>query len=380
MKEADKLVEDYLRTYVKVDLNAVENNINEVRKRIDDDVKVLAVIKADAYGHGAVKVGSFLKDKADYFGVATLEEAVELRKNNIDTPILILGYTSPKQYEQLVLYDVTATVYNLEMAEKLNETAGKLNKKAKVHTALETGMNRIGFKVCSKSIEYVKCISKMDNIILEGMFTHFSCADEKDKEYSKMQMNKYDEFAAALQENNIDIPLKHMCNSAGIMEFEDHRFDMVRSGIITYGLYPSDEVNKKSLNLKSALEWKAHVINISEVPEGCGVSYGKTYITKGTTKIATVSVGYADGYKRGLSNKGRVLIHGQYASIIGRVCMDQMMVDVTHIDDVKIEDEVTLIGKDGQNAITVEEIAEIAGSFNYEFVCGIGKRVMRIYG
>ncbi|HCW54492.1 MAG TPA: alanine racemase [Clostridium sp.] len=370
---------DYLRTYIKVDLNAIENNINEVRKRIDKSVKVLAVIKADAYGHGAVQVGKFLNNKVDYFGVATLEEAVELRTNSIDKPILILGYVSPQQYEEVIKYDVTTTVYNLEMAEKLNEIAEKFKKRAKVHIALETGMNRIGFKVCGRSIEDVKSISKMKNVILEGMFTHFSCADEKDKDYSKMQMNKYDEFVSALEENNIDIPLKHMCNSAGIMEFEDHRFDMVRSGIITYGLYPSDEVDNGSLNLKSALEWKSHVINISEVSEGVGVSYGKTYITKGTTKIATISVGYADGYKRGLSNKGRVLIHGQYAPIIGRVCMDQMMVDVTHINDVKIEDEVTLIGQDGTNNISVEELADIAGSFNYEFVCGIGKRVIRTY-
>lgn len=372
-------MEDYLRTYVKVDLNAIGNNIKEVRKRIDDNVKVLAVIKADAYGHGAVNVGKFLEDKVDYFGVATLEEAIELRKNNINKPILILGFVSPHQYEELISYDITATVYNIEMAEKLNKEAGALNKRAKVHIALETGMNRIGFKVCGKSIEDVKSISKMENIFLEGMFTHFSCADEKDKEYSKMQMSKYDEFVSALEENNIDIPLKHMCNSAGIMEFNDHRFDMVRSGIITYGLYPSGEVDKSSLDLKIALEWKSHVINISEAPKGAGVSYGKTYITKGPTKIATISVGYADGYKRGLSNKGRVLIHGQYAPIIGRVCMDQMMVDVTHIKDVKIEDEVTLIGQDGTNNISVEELADIAGSFNYEFVCGIGKRVIRTY-
>lgn len=379
MKEADIKMEDYLRTYVEVDLSAIENNIAQVKKLIDIDVKVMAVIKADAYGHGACKIGSFLSDKVDYFGVATLEEAVELRKNNIDIPILILGYTSPKQYSKLIEYDITATIYNLEMAQELNETAEVCRKKAKVHIALETGMNRIGFKVESRSIEDVKSISKMDNIILEGMFTHFSCADEKDKDYSKMQMNNYDEFIERLEENNINIPLKHMCNSAGIMEFNDHRFDMVRSGIITYGLYPSDEVNKGALNLKRALEWKSHVINISEVPEGSGVSYGKTFITDKTTKIATISVGYADGYKRGLSNQGRVLIHGEYAPIIGRVCMDQMMVDVTNIDNVQIEDEVTLIGREGQNEITVEELASIAGSFNYEFVCGIGKRAIRVY-
>ncbi len=240
-------------------------------------------------------------------------------------------------------------------------------------------MNRIGFKANENSILNIKKMINMDNLIVEGLFTHFSCADEKDKNYTKMQMKKYDEFLKMLEMSKIDIPLKHVCNSAGIMEFDNHRFDMVRSGIITYGLYPSEEVNKNSIDLIPALEWKSHIINISEVHEGTGVSYGKTYITSKNTKIATVSVGYADGYMRALSSKAKVLVHGQYAPIIGRICMDQMMVDITHINDVKIEDEVTLIGRDGGNTITVEQLAEIAGSFNYEFVCGIGKRVKRIY-
>lgn len=372
-------MEGYLRTYVKVDLNAIEHNINEVRKLIDNNVKVMAVIKADGYGHGAAVIGNFLKEKVDYFGVATIEEAIELRKNNIDIPILILGYTSYKQYEDLIKYDITQTVYNLEMIEKLEECAARFNHIAKIHLALETGMNRIGFEPNERSIENIKKIMKMDNIFVEGMFTHFSCADERDKSYAKIQMKKYDEFIGKLENNNINIPIKHMCNSAGIMEFDNHRFEMVRSGIITYGLYPSDEVNKSALKLKSALEWKAHVINISEVSEGCGVSYGKTYVTKGNTRIATISVGYADGYMRGLSSKGKVLIHGQYAPIIGRICMDQMMVDITHLENVQIEDEVTLVGTDRENKITVEELAEMAGSFNYEFVCGIGKRVTRTY-
>ena len=372
-------MEGYLRTYVKVDLNAIEHNINEVRKLIDNNVKVMAVIKADGYGHGAAVIGNFLKEKVDYFGVATIEEAIELRKNNIDIPILILGYTSYKLYEDLIKYDITQTVYNLEMVEKLEECAARFNHIAKIHLALETGMNRIGFEPNERSIENIKKIMKMDNIFVEGMFTHFSCADERDKSYAKIQMKKYDEFIGKLENNNINIPIKHMCNSAGIMEFDNHRFEMVRSGIITYGLYPSDEVNKSALKLKSALEWKAHVINISEVSEGCGVSYGKTYVTKGNTRIATISVGYADGYMRGLSSKGKVLIHGQYAPIIGRICMDQMMVDITHLENVQIEDEVTLVGTDRENKINAEELAEMAGSFNYEFVCGIGKRVTRTY-
>lgn len=254
-----------------------------------------------------------------------------------------------------------------------------MQKEAKVHIALDTGMTRIGFDANEDGIAEVQEILTFSNLVVEGLFTHFATADEADKSYSKLQISKYDKFVALLEERDINIPIKHMCNSAGIMEFDHHRFDMVRCGIITYGLYPSEEVNKNAITLKPALQWKTHVINVNIVDAGHGVSYGKTYITKNETKIATLSVGYADGYPRALSSKGRVLIHGKYAPIIGRICMDQMMVDVTHIDNVKIEDEVTLVGKDGENIIYVEELANMAGSFNYEFVCGIGKRVQRLY-
>ena len=369
----------YLRTYAKIDLNAILNNINETKKQIDKNVKVMAVIKADGYGHGAVTIGKFLKSEVDYYGVATIEEAIELRENGIELPILILGYTSPSQYEDIVKNDITQTIYTFEMAEEMSKAGQIYGKQAKVHIALDTGMTRIGFHADENGISEIKEISKLDNLIIEGLFTHFATADEMDKSYSKLQMERYDNFVALLEQNNIHIPIKHMCNSAGIIEFCDHRFEMVRGGIITYGLYPSEEVNKASIRLKPALEWKAHVINVKTVDEGHGVSYGKTYITKRNNKIATLSIGYADGYPRSLSSKGRVLIHGKYAPIIGRICMDQMMIDVTHIDNVEIEDEVTLVGKDGDNIISVEELADMAGSFNYEFVCAIGKRVPRVY-
>lgn len=372
-------MEKYYRTYAKIDLNAILNNINEIKKQIDKDVKVMAVIKADGYGHGAVTIGEFVKDEVDYYGVATIEEAMELREDGIELPILILGYTSPSQYIDLVNNNITQTVYSLEMAEEMSKAGEVCGKEAKIHIALDTGMTRIGFNPDEEGILAVKEISAMNNLKIEGLFTHFSTADERDKSYSKLQMDRYDNFVTLLQQNYIDIPIKHMCNSAGIMEFDHHRFEMVRGGIIIYGLYPSEEVNKASVKLKPALEWKTHVINVKTAEEGHGVSYGKTYITKNKTKIATLSIGYADGYPRALSSKGRVLIHGEYAPIIGRICMDQMMVDVTHIDNVKIEDEVTLVGRDGKNVISVEELASMAGSFNYEFVCGIGKRVPRIY-
>lgn len=372
-------MEKYLRTYVKVDLNAILNNVNEIKKQIDKNVKIMAVIKADGYGHGAVSLGEFLEDKVDYYGVATIEEAMELRENGLELPILILGYTSPSQYVDLVKNNITQTVYNLKMAEEMSKAGQVFGKEAKIHIALDTGMTRIGFKPDEEGMLAVKEIAEMDNLRIEGLFTHFSTADERDKNYSELQMNRYDDFVNLIEKKQINIPIKHMCNSAGIMEFNHHRFQMVRGGIILYGLYPSEEVNKASIQLKPALEWKTHVINVKTVEEGHGVSYGKTYITENKTKIATLSIGYADGYPRALSSKGRVLIHGEYAPIIGRICMDQMMVDVTHIDNVKIEDEVTLVGRDGNNFISVEELAHMAGSFNYEFVCGIGKRVPRIY-
>ncbi len=372
-------MEKYQRTYASIHLHAIKRNIDAVRQTLQAHVKLMAVIKANGYGHGAVAVGHALQDAVDYFGVATIEEAIELRQNQITVPILILGYTAQSQYADLVQYDITQTVYNLEMAKALSECAVQQHKTAKIHIALETGMHRIGFAVQEDSADTVKAISHMDGLLVEGLFTHFSCADEADKTYSDMQLENYKQFLKMLAVRKIDIPIKHICNSAGIIDLHESQFDMVRSGIITYGLYPSDEVHQACLPIEPALEWKAHVINVSEADENCGVSYGKTFITTGKTKIATVSVGYADGYMRALSSKGRVLIHGEYAPIIGRICMDQMMVDVTHIKNVKIEDEVTLVGKDGENVLTMEEVAETAGSFNYEFACGIGNRVKRVY-
>lgn len=369
----------YLRTYAKIDLDAVLHNIKEVKKQIENSVKVMAVIKADGYGHGATALGDFLKEEVDYYGVATIEEAIELREYGIELPILILGYTSPNQYIELVENNITQTVYTLEMAKEMSKAGEICGKKAKIHIALDTGMTRIGFEANEASILAIEDISTFPNLMVEGLFTHFACADEMDKSYSKLQIDRYDNFIVLLEERKIHIPIKHMCNSAGIMEFDHHRFEMVRAGIITYGLYPSEDVDKNIINLKPALEWKAHVVNVKTVDMGYGVSYGRTYVTKNKTKIATISIGYADGYPRALSSKARVLIHGKYAPIIGRICMDQMMIDVTHIDNVEIEDEVILVGKDGECIISVEELANMAGSFNYEFICGIGKRVPRVY-
>lgn len=370
----------YLRCYVEISLEAIGHNIREVKKRLPEGVKLLGVVKANAYGHGAVPVASYLENQVDYFATATIEEAVELRENGISAPILILGYVSPSQYGDLVEYDITQTIDSYAQALALEKEAARQNRKAKAHLAVDTGMTRIGFQVTEHDADEAAKIADLPHIELEGMFTHFSCADQEDKTYCSMQMEKYDKMTALLAERGVTIPFRHICNSAGIMEFDDHRFEMVRSGIITYGIYPSEEVKKERLDLIPALSWKSHVIHVKEVGPGIGVSYGATYVTeKPMTRIATVSAGYADGYPRALSNQGCVLIHGKKAPIIGRICMDQMMVDVTDIPDVQVEDVVTLVGTDGDETITIEEIANPAARFDYEMLCDISSRVTRVY-
>lgn len=370
----------YLRFYAEISLEAIGHNIREVKKRLPEGVKLLGVVKANAYGHGAVPVASYLENQVDYFATATIEEAVELRENGISAPILILGYVSPSQYGDLVEYDITQTIDSYAQALALEKEAARQNRKAKAHLAVDTGMTRIGFQVTEHDADEAAKIADLPHIELEGMFTHFSCADQEDKTYCSMQMEKYDKMTALLAERGVTIPLRHICNSAGIMEFDDHRFEMVRSGIITYGIYPSEEVKKERLDLIPALSWKSHVIHVKEVGPGIGVSYGATYVTeKPMTRIATVSAGYADGYPRALSNQGCVLIHGKKAPIIGRICMDQMMVDVTDIPDVQVEDVVTLVGTDGDETITIEEIANPAARFDYEMLCDISSRVTRVY-
>lgn len=370
----------YLRCYAEISLEAIGHNIREVKKRLPEGVKLLGVVKANAYGHGAVPVASYLENQVDYFATATIEEAIELRENGISAPMLILGYVSPSQYGDLVEYDITQTIDSYAQALALEKEAARQNRKAKAHLAVDTGMTRIGFQVTEHDADEAAKIADLPHIELEGMFTHFSCADQEDKTYCSMQMEKYDKMTALLAERGVTIPLRHICNSAGIMEFDDHHFEMVRSGIITYGIYPSEEVKKERLDLIPALSWKSHVIHVKEVGPGIGVSYGATYVTeKPMTRIATVSAGYADGYPRALSNQGCVLIHGKKAPIIGRICMDQMMVDVTDIPDVQVEDVVTLVGTDGDETITIEEIANPAARFDYEMLCDISSRVTRVY-
>lgn len=370
----------YYRVHAVIDLDAICHNIKEVKRIVGPDVKVMPVIKADGYGHGSVPVAKALNEiGVDAFAVAIIEEGITLRNNGIRQPILILGYTSEYQYSSLIQYEIEPTVFCYEMAESLSKIAQALGKDAKVHIKVDTGMNRIGFQPTEESAEIIEKIAYLPNIKIQGIFTHFACADEADKTSAVKQKNKFDGFVKKLSDRGIEIPVKHVSNSAAIIDLRTYQLDMVRSGIITYGLYPSKEVSRKVLDLKPAMTLKTHIVHVKEVEAGEGISYNHTYVTDKKTKIATIPVGYADGYPRLLSSRGRVLIRGQYAPIIGRICMDQFMVDVTEIEGVSVMDEVTLVGKDGNCEITVEEVAELAGTINYEFICGIGKRVPRVY-
>lgn len=370
----------YYRVHAVIDLDAICHNIKEVKHVVGPDVKVMPVIKADGYGHGSVPVAKALNEiGVDAFAVAIIEEGITLRNNGIRQPILILGYTSEYQYSSLIQYEIEPTVFCYEMAESLSKIAQALGKDAKVHIKVDTGMNRIGFQPTEESAEIIEKIANLPNIKIQGIFTHFACADEADKTSAAKQKNKFDGFVKKLSDRGIEIPVKHVSNSAAIIDLQTYQLDMVRSGIITYGLYPSKEVSRKVLDLKPAMTLKTHIVHVKEVEAGEGISYNHTYVTDKKTKIATIPVGYADGYPRLLSSRGRVLIRGQYAPIIGRICMDQFMVDVTEIEGVSVMDEVTLVGKDGTCEITVEEVAELAGTINYEFICGIGKRVPRVY-
>lgn len=372
---------DYMnRVYLKIDLDKICNNINEVIKKVGSDTKVLAVVKGDAYGHGAIEVTKALSEIGTYgFAVATVGEALALRRAGITKPILILDFVFPNQFETIIRNDIMLTIFQYGIAKELNEAAEEMGTTAHIHIKVDTGMGRIGYIPDDKSVDEICRIAQLPNIEIDGIFTHFACADMIDKTSMNKQYEKFKAFVEKLEARGIDIPIKHVCNSAAIIDKDDNFLNLVRSGIVTYGLYPSEDVDKEKLHVEPAMELHSVVINIKTIHEGDTVSYGSTYVATKPTVIATIPVGYADGYPRLLSGKGSVLIHGKRAKIVGRVCMDQFMVDVTDIPDVSIGDNVTLIGKDGDDCITCEEIGDISGRFNYEFLCCITRRVPRVY-
>ncbi len=362
--------------YVKIDLDAILNNYRAVCEKTG--VPVMAIIKADAYGHGAVQVARLLAPICPFFGVSSVSEALELRQAGIDTPVLILGHAPSSAFSKLVGAGIRPTIFNLEDAEELSRQAVQKGVAARCHLAVDTGMSRIGFQVTEADADICLQISQLPNLEIEGIFSHFATADCADLARAQAQAMLYDSFCHMLKSRGIVAKIYHLDNSAGIMNFHNH-YDMVRSGIVTYGLYPSDEVSPALLPLTPAMSWHSRVSHVKTLPAGREISYGGTYVTTQPTRVATIPVGYADGYRRSLSGKFYVLIHGKKAPILGRVCMDQMMVDVSAIPETAVGDTVTLIGTNGQMTITTEEIAEAAGSFNYEFVCGISRRVCRRY-
>ena len=366
----------YDNTYVAVDLDAIAHNFEAIAEKAN--VPVMAVLKANGYGHGAVELARLLDDHADFFGVSSVSEALELLGAGFSTPILILGHTPVEAYPTVVENGIRTTIFSLDDAKALSQEACRQGKAARFHFAVDTGMSRLGFQPTEESADICQEISRLPGIFPEGLFSHFATADCKDLTRAKLQRQKFDAFFQLLKARGIRIPLRHLNNSAGLMNFDDH-YDMVRAGIVLYGLYPSDEVDPRLLKLRPALSWYSRISHISLLPAGREISYGGTYVTTAPTRVATIPVGYADGYSRSLSGKFYVLIQGKKAPILGRICMDQLMVDVTDIPEARVGGKVVLVGKDGSEQITVEQIAEAAGSFNYEFVCDIGRRVPRYY-
>lgn len=368
-----------MRVRADVDLDAIHHNLSLAKSVINKDTQLMAVIKADGYGHGANQIAKYCDDVIDRYAVAIPEEGIDLRKAGFTKPINLLGYTHPTQYEDVINYDLIPAIFTLDMAKRLSDTAISMKKTVKVHIKVDTGMSRIGFADNDESADVIKEISLLPNLEIDGMFTHFARADEKDKSVAKGQFERFTNFVNKLKSRGLEIPNCHVSNSAAIMELSHMNLQIVRSGIITYGLYPSEEMDKENFKIIPAMELKSQVSFVKTLKAGTPVGYGGTYVTDKETVIATIPVGYADGYPRSLSNKGRVLIKGQSAPIVGRVCMDQFMVDVTCIEGVKQGDTVILMGKDGEDFISCEELSDLSGSFNYEFVCDISKRVPRVY-
>ncbi len=366
--------------WVEVDLSAVAHNFRAIRRITAPEAGIMAVVKANAYGHGALEVSrTVLGEGADGLAVAILNEARQLRDAGINAPILIFGYTPPEQLRQVVELAVSQTVFTWEAAKLLNEAAGSLNKTAKIHIKVDTGMARIGFAPDDASVDIIMRISKLPHLEIEGIWTHFAVADSREKDFTRMQYAFFNAFIEKLGQKGVRIPLKHICNSAGLIDLPEYHLDMVRPGICLYGLYPSDEVDKSKLHLKPAMSMKARVAFVKPVSAGTTVSYGRTFTVPRDTVVATIPLGYADGYTRAYSNKAQVLIRGKRAPVIGRVCMDQFMVDAGHIAGVAAGDEVVLMGRQGNEEITVDELAGLLGTINYEITCMVGARMPRIY-
>lgn len=374
-------MKEYSRLAADIDLSAICENMEAMKQNIGKDSKIIGVIKADGYGHGALQIAKILRDKPYMWGfaVATGDEALRLRKDGITNPIIVIGAVFPEQFSELIKNEIRLTIYSGEQIPGLIESAKSVGKPIYAHLKIDTGMGRIGFNVNTDSAKKIKGLIESEWIETEGIFTHFARADETDKSFANRQHELFVKIIDDLNKEGISFKYHHCANSAGIIDGIGTEGELVRGGISVYGLYPSEEVNKENVRLKPALSLHSKIIFVKEVEPGTPISYGGTFVSDRKMKIATVPVGYGDGYPRGLSNKGYVLIHGKTANILGRVCMDQMMVDVSDIADVKFGDRVTLVGTDGDKSIAVEDLSELCGRFNYEFVCDLGKRIPRNY-
>ncbi len=363
-------------TYVSIDLDTISANFDRIAAKAG--TRVMAVIKADAYGHGAIQVAKLLQNKASFFGVSSMLEALELRQAGLDNPILILGHTPVAAFPDAIRLGVRPAIFHLEDAVALSQEAVRQGLTVPFHFAVDTGMSRLGFQATAESADICAKIAQLPNLEAEGLFSHFATADCPDLSEARMQTQRFDAFDAMLKERGVHVALRHMDNSAGLMNFDQH-YELVRAGIVIYGMYPSSDMDTGLLSIRPALQWHSRVTHVKQLEPGRAISYGGTFVTDKPMTVATIPVGYADGYRRSLSGKFYVLIRGCRAPILGRVCMDQMIVDVSHIPGVRVNDKVVLVGRDGNEEITVEQISAAADSFNYEFVCGISRRVPRFY-
>ncbi len=382
MESQDVREREFQRVYAEIDLNAIKENVLSIRKHLKPDTRIMPVIKADGYGHGSVPIAEFIGklDCVYGFAVATAEEALVLKKDGIEKPILILGYTFPHCYEQLIREEIRITVFREDMLPQIAQAARRAGKNAKIHIKVDTGMNRIGIEPDDSGIVLLQKTMEMPEIEVEGIFTHFAKADEVDKAAAYEQLDVFQNFIKRIEgELKLDIPIKHCANSASIIDLPQAQMDMVRPGIILYGIWPSEEVDQEAVKLQPALSLHSHVVYVKDLHKGECVGYGGTFTAKKEMRVATIPVGYGDGYPRMLSGRGHVLIRGQKAPILGRVCMDQFMVDVTDIPLAAAGDHVTLIGTDGPEQITAAFLGELSGRFHYELVCDLGRRIPRVY-
>ncbi len=367
------------RVWAEIDLDAIAHNMRIIKNHTGKKTKIMAVVKADAYGHGVIPVAkTMLENGADAFGVACVSEAVQIRKGGVNEPVLILGAALPCEAETIVDYNITTAVFDPINAKHLSDIAVKKGKRAPVHIKVDTGMSRIGVSVLDNdAVKTVKEIAELPGIEITGIFTHFSCADTDNEALTKKQFDRFTAFCDDLEKEGINIPLKHISNSAAIFRYPQYRLDMVRAGIVCYGLYPSEIIN--GYELEPAMSLKTLVSRVANLMPGESVSYGATYTAREKRRIATLMAGYGDGYSRLFSEGGRVLLGGEYVKILGKICMDQCMVDVTDVNNIAVGDVATLFGKSGDKNIPVEELASLSGTINYEIICMISRRVPRVY-